>query len=73
MTGANFVVFEKSCVNGKNTSEVFKYLRINSRLKGGKIRWNFGKFLIDRNGNVVQYYGSSTYPLAMVENIDRII
>jgi glutathione peroxidase len=60
----------KSDVNGKHANDVFKFLRLNSRLRGKKICWNFGKFLVDRQGNVVEYYGFSRFPLEMTRNIE---
>ena len=41
----------KTEVNGDNADPVFKYLRENSDLAGGDIPWNFGKFLINNNGD----------------------
>ena len=72
-TGANFTIFEKSDINGSRANCLFKYLRRNSRLNGKRICWNFGKFLIDKSGNIVQYYGFSVYPLAMIPEIERIL
>ena len=48
---------EKVEVNGDKADPVFKYLREYSDLNGGNIPWNFGKFLVNRYGYVVAYYG----------------
>ena len=58
-----FVLMEKVDVNGENTHEVFSYLKYNSSLFHEKdnlnapIKWNFGKFLVDKEGRVIKYYG----------------
>lgn len=68
--GINFPVFDKVDVNGPEANDVFKYLRMNSRLNSTRIGWNFGKFLIDREGKVVNYYGPRTEPNAVVADIE---
>ena len=64
----NFMIFEKIDVNGKKASEVFEWLRYNSSKKDDKglckkISWNFEKFLVDKNGNVFQNYGTGEIPI----------
>lgn len=55
---SKFVMLSKDHVNGKDTCELFSWLRQNSDLhskrsgKSGRILWNFEKFLIDKNGRV---------------------
>lgn len=71
--GVNFPVFDKINVNGPNASDLFKYLRLHSRLNSSRIGWNFGKFLVGRDGNVVNYYGPRTEPNAMVGDIEKIL
>jgi glutathione peroxidase len=57
-----FTLMDKVDVNGENTNEVFHFLKYNSSLYNeskqinSPISWNFGKFLIDREGRVVKYY-----------------
>jgi glutathione peroxidase len=62
-------------VNGKNACDLYKFLTtLDTQPKGaGKIGWNFEKFIVDRNGNVVARFGSSTKPDApeVVEIIER--
>ena len=54
--GAEFMMFEKTNVNGSSSCEVYKYLRRNSELydtKKGEVKeipWNFAKFLVDSEG-----------------------
>lgn len=58
----SFFLTEKIDVNGKNTHPIFQFLKLNSSLaksngKVSPISWNFGKFLVDRDGKVVKYFG----------------
>jgi glutathione peroxidase len=62
-----FTRFGKIDVNGKSESSLYTWLK--SQKKGvfnAKIKWNFTKFLIDRNGNVVARYGPHIKP-AVIE------
>lgn len=68
--GVTFQMFEKIDVNGDNESPLYTYLK--SGEKGGngkKIKWNFTKFLIGKDGKVIERFGSSTKP----EDIDNKI
>ena len=66
--GATFQLFSKIDVNGANSHEVFKFCRRYSPLYDEKkdtlqnIPWNFAKFLIDENGQVVDYYTPKQNP-----------
>jgi len=57
-----FNLMEKVDVNGPETNEIFQFLKYNSELydetKGvvSPIKWNFGKFLLDKEGRVIKYY-----------------
>jgi glutathione peroxidase len=57
-----FPIFEKIDVNGKYTHPVYCWLRSNSEMwntqsnECEKIQWNFTKFLLDKNGKVVQVF-----------------
>lgn len=59
-----FPVFEKSHVKGSEQSELFKYL--SSKKENGKVnstpKWNFHKYLVNKEGQVVNYYYSITKP-----------
>jgi glutathione peroxidase len=54
-----FPMFAKSSVSGSNVNPLFKILIAKT---GTTPKWNFYKYLIDRNGNVVDSYGSMTKP-----------
>lgn len=60
--GVTFPITEKQEVIGKNKHEIIKW--INSQ-KGyeGAILWNFEKFIVDKNGNVVDRFRSMTKPM----------
>jgi len=62
--GVKFDLFSKIDVNGSKEHPLYKYLKDNSSgiLGTDIIKWNFTKFLIDRNGNVINRYSPSTTP-----------
>ncbi len=68
--GVTFPLMEKIDVNGDNEHELYTHLK---KEKGGflgrKIKWNFTKFLIDREGKVVKRYASNVKP----ENFEKDI
>ena len=72
--GVSFRIFDKVKVNGKETHPLFKYLKkaLPGTL-GGRIKWNFTKFLIDRKGNPVKRFGPSTKPEEMEETIKKLL
>lgn len=60
-------------MNGNNTHEVYKFLRVNSpalvRTDKNDVReipWNFAKFLVNKNGKVVSYINPRIEPLKLV-------
>jgi len=69
-----FDMFAKIDVNGEHESQLFKYLK---KEQGGfftdAIKWNFTKFLVDREGNVVERYGSATKPASIKEDIEKLL
>ncbi|MBX3426837.1 MAG: glutathione peroxidase [Pirellulales bacterium] len=73
--GVAFDMFAKVDVKGESACELYKTLTsLQTKPKGpGDIGWNFEKFLVDRRGNVVARFGSSTKPDAreVVELIER--
>ncbi|MFN2340685.1 MAG: glutathione peroxidase [Halanaerobium sp.] len=72
--GVTFKMFEKIKVNGNQAHPLFKYLKKETgSLLGGIIKWNFTKFLIDREGNVVQRYAPTTEPEKTREDIENLL
>jgi glutathione peroxidase len=70
--GVSFPMFSKIEVNGENAHPIYKYLK--NRLPGvfGKnIKWNFAKFLIDRNGKPVKRFSPTTIPEKLVKDIEK--
>lgn len=62
--GVSFPMFAKISVRGRDIHPLYKYLtddKLNPGF-GGKISWNFNKFLISREGKVIGRFGSSTTP-----------
>ena len=69
--GVTFPVFAKLDVRGKNQAPLYNYL-INTT-DGKKISWNFTKFLIDRQGNVVKRYAPATKPQEIVTDLELLL
>jgi len=72
--GVSFQGFSKIDVNGDNAHPIFKYLK--DKLPGflsKKIKWNFAKFLIDRNGIPVKRYSPTTTPDMLVKDIEKLL
>ncbi|PKU72042.1 Putative glutathione peroxidase 7, chloroplastic [Dendrobium catenatum] len=60
---AEFPIFDKVDVNGPKTAPVYQFLKASAGgFLGDLIKWNFEKFLIDKNGNVVERYQPTTSP-----------
>ena len=58
--GTTFTRFKKIKVNGSDAIPLYKYL--SEQTGGERIKWNFSKFLIDRQGNIVKRFSSSVTP-----------
>jgi len=72
---ATFPLFSKVEVNGKNAHPLFNFLKHEKPglLGTEKIKWNFTKFLIDRQGNVIERFAPSTKPLDMISEIEKLL
>ena len=73
--GVTFPMFEKIDVNGKDTHPLYRYLKREARgvLGSEPIKWNFTKFLIGREGEVVERYGSTTKPEQIEADIEAVL
>lgn len=70
----SFPRFAKIKVNGKEAEPLYDWLKSEkSGLLGKRIEWNFAKFLIDREGNVVQRFSSKSEPEKMVVDIEALL
>ncbi|XP_075508377.1 putative phospholipid hydroperoxide glutathione peroxidase [Primulina tabacum] len=71
---AEFPIFDKIDVNGPNTAPVYEFLKKNAGgLFGDLIKWNFEKFLVDKNGVVVQRYAPTTSPYQIEKDIQKAL
>jgi glutathione peroxidase len=72
--GVTFPMFAKIDVNGANTDPLFAYLK---EQKGGvlakDIKWNFTKFLVDRDGHVVKRYAPTTEPEKIEKDLSELL
>ena len=72
--GITFPMFSKIDVNGKNAHPLYKWLKSEkSGVLGGAIKWNFTKFLVDRNGKVVERYAPNTEPAEIAGDIQKLL
>lgn len=72
--GTTFPRFAKIDVNGKNTSELYKFLKKEKRGSlSSSIKWNFTKFLIDREGNVVKRFAPTDTPESIEQDIVALL
>ena len=73
--GVDFQMFEKIEVNGPNTHPVYHFLKKNKKgfLGSEKIKWNFTKFLLNKEGKVVKRFGSMTKPEKMESEIQALL
>lgn len=73
--GVTFPLSKKIEVNGKNTHEVFHYLKRKLRggIMGSGIKWNFTKFLITAEGKPFKRYAPTVKPEAMEKDIVKLL
>lgn len=72
--GVTFPIFEKVDVKGSTAHPIFKYLTSEKPgLIGSSIKWNFTKFLIDTEGNVVDRFAPTTSPLKLEDSIKKLM
>lgn len=72
--GVSFQMFSKIDVNGPTAHPIYKYLKSEKKgFPGNNIKWNFGKFLIDRNGNPVKRFSPFTKPEKLRKDIEKLL
>lgn len=72
--GVSFQLFEKINVNGKDTHPIYRYLKSQlGGFLGSKIKWNFTKFLIDKDGKPVKRYSPATLPEKIEADILKLL
>jgi glutathione peroxidase len=72
--GVDFPMFAKVDVKGPEAHAIFRYLTNNSKgVLGNGIKWNFTKFLIGKDGKVLNRYAPTTKPEALHEDIEKAL
>jgi glutathione peroxidase len=73
--GVTFPMFEKIDVNGDRAHPLYQWLKRSAPglLGSERIKWNFTKFLLDRNGNVVERYAPVTKPEDVAHDIEKLL
>jgi glutathione peroxidase len=73
--GVTFPMFAKIDVNGANTHPLYAYLKQQAPgiLGSEAIKWNFTKFLIDRNGKIIRRYAPATTPQTIENDIKGLL
>lgn len=72
--GVSFTMFEKIDVNGENAHPLYKYLKNEAKgFLSKEIKWNFTKFLLDTDGNVIKRYASTVVPAKIEADIKNLL
>lgn len=72
--GVSFPQFSKIEVNGKNESPLYTFLKgEKGGFMGSRIKWNFTKFLVDREGRVVERFAPTVTPEKIEERIKELL
>lgn len=73
--GVTFPMFSKIEVNGDNTHPLYNYLKSEAKglLGSEKIKWNFTKFLVNREGKVIKRYAPNTEPKDIEKDIKDLL
>ncbi len=71
----SFPLFAKVDVNGADAHPLYKFLKHAAPgvLGSEAIKWNFTKFLVDRDGNVVRRYGSADTPEKIGKDVEAML
>ncbi len=73
--GVTFPVFERINVNGRWAHPLYKWLKAEAPglLDSEAIKWNFTKFLIDRDGKVIARYAPQQEPVELAPDIEKLL
>ncbi|UTR08867.1 glutathione peroxidase [Evansella sp. LMS18] len=72
--GVTFPLFKKIEVKGENAHPLYQYLtEAKKGVLTSDIKWNFTKFLIDKDGSVVKRYSPTTTPAKIEDDIKRLL
>lgn len=71
---AKYPILHKVDVNGEDAAPIYKFLKSSKTGPMGEdIKWNFAKFLVDRQGHVAERYAPTTYPLSIQKDIKKLL
>ncbi|CAO2819895.1 unnamed protein product [Amaranthus hypochondriacus] len=71
---AEYPIFDKVEVNGSNAAPIYKFLKSSKGgLLGDGIKWNFTKFLVNKDGKVVDRYAPTTSPSSIEKDIKKLL
>lgn len=72
--GVSFPMHEIVNINGKDAHPLFKFLTEETKgFLGSAIKWNFTKFLVDKNGELIKRFGPTESPLSFEKEIESIL
>ncbi len=72
--GVSFPMFSKIEVNGENAHPLYKFLKKKlPGFLGSKIKWNFTKFLVDKNGKPVKRFAPVTKPEKIDKYLEKVL
>jgi glutathione peroxidase len=73
--GVSFPMFEKIDVNGDSAHPLYRWLKSGAKgvLGSEAIKWNFTKFLVDRQGRVIDRFAPTTKPEDLKSNVEALL
>ena len=72
--GVSFTIMKKVHVNGEEADPIFKYLKSQTKgFLGSRIKWNFTKFLISKDGKEIKRYAPTTRPEKIRKDIEAFL
>ncbi|MGC5077458.1 glutathione peroxidase [Agrococcus sp. DT81.2] len=72
--GVTFPMMAKVAVNGSDAHPVFQWLKEEKKgMLGGAIKWNFTKFLVGRDGRVIERFAPTTTPDQLRDDVERAL
>lgn len=72
--GVTFTLFEKVDVNGESAHPLYNFLKSEAKgTLGNQIKWNFTKFLVDKQGNVIKRFAPTVNPRAIESDIVKLL
>ncbi|MDO4222985.1 MAG: glutathione peroxidase, partial [Acinetobacter sp.] len=71
----SFPMFAKIDVNGEQAHPLFRYLKQHAKgiLGSEAIKWNFTKFLVNRDGQIIKRYAPTSKPNDLADDIEKLL